>query len=233
MILLILILIITVAIIINYKNMKNIKNNINIDKYIDMIYYINLDTREDRKHHIINELSKTNISKDKITRISATYDIKGAIGCSKSHINILKKFIESNYNNCLILEDDFKFVQDTQTINQILENFFTNNIDYDLLMLSSNTIKDTTTKYKFINKVIDAQTTSGYIVSKKFAPVLLKHNIDGLKLLEETKNDSLYCIDRYWKKLQPISNWYVCNPKIGNQIESYSDIEKKQVNYQA
>ena len=33
------------------------------------------------------------------------------------------------------------------------------------------------------------------------------------------------------KKLQPISNWYCLNPKIGKQIKSYSDIENAIVDY--
>ena len=35
----------------------------------------------------------------------------------------------------------------------------------------------------------------------------------------------------YWKKLQPHSNWFICNPKIGYQMEDYSDIENTVVSY--
>jgi hypothetical protein len=50
-------------------------------------------------------------------------------------------------------------------------------------------------------------------------------------LLEETKNTDIYSLDIYWKKLQPISNWYCLNPKIGKQMESYSDIEQRVTTY--
>ena len=41
-----------------------------------------------------------------------------------------------------------------------------------------------------------------------------------------------YCFDIYMKKLQPVSNWYCLNPKVGKQIESYSDIENRVVDYE-
>lgn len=37
-------------------------------------------------------------------------------------------------------------------------------------------------------------------------------------------------IDIYWKKLQN-DKWYVTNPVLGYQRESYSDIEKRITNY--
>ena len=38
------------------------------------------------------------------------------------------------------------------------------------------------------------------------------------------------CIDQSWKTLQN-DKWYITRPKLGKQIESYSDIENRNVNY--
>jgi len=200
---------------------------------IDIIYYINLDHRTDRLEHINNELNKTNIDKNKINRIAGVYNQEyGFIGCSQSHINALTNFIESDINNnyCLILEDDFEFILDQDEINKML-NYIFNNIDFDVLMLSSNTLQSENISYNYLTKILNAQTTAGYIINRKFAKTLLNNFNEGLNLLNITKNANRYAIDMYWKHLQPISNWYYINPIIGKQMESYSDIEKRKVYY--
>jgi hypothetical protein len=79
--------------------------------------------------------------------------------------------------------------------------------------------------------MINAQTTSGYVVSRKFAPILLKNYKEGADLLSNTKDRFHYSIDMYMKLLQPNNKWLCLSPKIGKQIESYSDIEKCMHNY--
>ena len=202
----------------------------------DMVCYINLEHRKDRFEHISSELSKTNIDKNKINRIEGIY-LKDfpILGCAKSHCLALEKFLNSSQDlkNCLILEDDFEFTEEQDKINKLVNKVF-NELDYfDVLMISSNTQKETEVSGKdFITKIEDAQTLSGYAVSRKFAPVLLENYKQSISLLEE-KGFKIheYCFDIYMKQLQPISQWYCLKPKIGKQMESYSDIENKIVDY--
>lgn len=202
---------------------------------VDVVYYINLDHRKDRYNHINKELAKTNIELSKINRISGIYmkDF-GSLGCSKSHCLALEMFINSPETNqtCIILEDDFEFTKEQPEINNLINRVFNELKEFDVLMLSTNIINDINTPYDFISKIIDAQTTSGYIVSRKFAPVLLQNYKQGILNLERLgyRVDD-FCIDIYMKKLQPCSNWYCLKPKIGKQMESFSDIEKHSVNY--
>jgi len=98
-------------------------------------------------------------------------------------------------------------------------------------MLSSNTLNEEKTILPFITKINDAQTLSGYCVSKKFAPILLDNYRAGSEQLERTGNNNLYCVDMYMKILQPQSLWFCLNPKIGKQIMSYSDNENMVVSY--
>ena len=203
----------------------------------DMVCFINLDHRRDRLEHITNELNKTNIDKNKINRISGLY-VKnfGILGCGKSHILALESFINSSESNqnCLILEDDFEFTQSQDIVNDLINKVFNSNINnFDVLMLASNTVYQYgVDNIPFVTKIIDAQTLSGYVVSRKFAPSLLNNFKQGVKLLEPFgKSEPQYCVDMYCKKLQPLSNWYCINPKIGKQAESYSDIENRRVNY--
>ena len=211
----------------------------NVDEFIDVIYYINLDHRTDRKEQLLNELKKINFPESKIVRIPAIKRDLGDVGCSHSHIKALETFLSSSYNikNCLILEDDFEFIQTKDKIYSMLNSVKQNNIDYDVLMFSSNTVEKNKTQYDFIDKIINAQTTSGYMVSRKFAPILLENYKKGILLLEESysnniREDHKYAVDQYWKLLQPNNNWYLFNPKFGKQRASYSDIIKGDVNYE-
>jgi GR25 family glycosyltransferase involved in LPS biosynthesis len=199
----------------------------------DTIYIINLEHRKDRLNHINNELSKTNIEPSKIKRIDAiNYPNFGALGCSKSHLLALEDFINSGKDTCIIFEDDFVFTEPQNVINDLINEVFNNTINFDVLMLSSNTIVEQGTNYPFITKIIDAQTLSGYAVNKKFAHVLLNNYNESINLLESKGYEYCdYCIDQYIKNLQPISEWYCIKPKIGKQIASYSDIQKIQVDY--
>ena len=202
---------------------------------IDIVYYINLDHREDRYKHITEELAKTNIESSKINRISGVYmkDF-GSLGCSKSHCLALETFINSPETNqtCIILEDDFEFTKEQPEINDLINRCFNDLKEFDVLMLSSNTHHEVDTVHDFISKIIVAQTTCGYVVSRQFASVLLQNYQEGVLNLEKIGYSvGEYCIDQYMKKLQPCSNWYCLKPKIGKQMESFSDIENRIVNY--
>lgn len=201
----------------------------------DIVYYINLDHRKDRFDHINNELAKTNIDKNKINKIEGIY-IKtfGILGCAKSHIKTLETFLKTpeHIQNCIIFEDDFIFIKEMEEVNKLINLFFNEIKEFDVLMLSSNILNARDTKYSFLKKIIDAQTLSGYCVSKKFALILLANYKESVSILEKIGYKThTYCFDIWMKQLQPKSNWYSINPLIGKQIESYSDIENKIVDY--
>ena len=200
-------------------------------KKIDIIYYINLDHRTDRNEQFLNEMKKINFPSNKIKRISAIENNNGSIGCSSSHVKTLDEFINSPHNICIIFEDDFEFYN---PININLMNKILNHNDFDIICLSANDINSTDTNHSYLKKINNSQTTSGYIVTKKFAKEhLYKNFIDGLKLLKENQHlIHIYSIDQYWKLLQPDNKWFVSNPKLGKQRESYSDILKGNVNYE-
>jgi glycosyl transferase, family 25 len=202
----------------------------------DLVYYINLHHRTDRSNHITNEIKKTNIEESKVHRIEAVHESDfGALGCSKSHCIALEKFINSPETNktCVILEDDFEFTQPQNVVNELVDNVFNHVVkNFDVLMLSGNIYsKSKHPHFDFVTKIFKGQTTSGYVVSRTFAPILLKNYKEGCALLSQTKDRPNYSIDMYMQSLQPKSNWLCLSPKIGKQMDSYSDIEKRQTNY--
>lgn len=212
---------------------ENMETNRQWHDNIDIIYYINLDKREDRNREILEELHRMDVPDSKIKRISGVYkEGKGDWGCSLSHLKIMHEFNESDYKNCIIFEDDFMFQYDLDKLNSIFNDFFDTNMDYDICMLSANGGYIEPTEYSFVSKINEAQTTSGYMVNHNYSDILLKNYEEGSYLIgksyEKGKGDDIqgiYCIDQYWKRLQDVDNWYIFQPKIGIQRDSFSDIQ--------
>jgi GR25 family glycosyltransferase involved in LPS biosynthesis len=223
---------------------------------IDVVYYINLDHRTDRKDLFLEEMQKMNIPPHKIIRIPGVYKPgKGDWGCSLSHLHAIKSFHESNYQNCIIFEDDFVFTQDPSVVQNAIQSVLdgssyvrrtkddrrdANNVveasdknsNYDVCMLSCSSGKTEPTTNPLLLKLYEGQTASGYMVSKPFSKTLLQNYQEGSQLIEQSylrgKGDSIqhdFCIDQYWKRLQPTSNWFVFEPKLGKQRDSFSDIQ--------
>lgn len=197
------------------------------------LYFINLRERPDRLSKIKNELNKIGYPEEKIIRVDAIKKEDGALGCGLSHLKALEMGLNSMDDFIIILEDDFKFIHSKEKTLSILEKslYYPN---WNVILLSCN---GTSTPYfSFLNKVTDCQTTSGYIIKKKYIPVLIKEWNIAMKMRKKFKpmkgtalsrNSS---IDYSWKKLQN-DHWYITNPKLGKQYASFSSIEKKHVNY--
>jgi hypothetical protein len=206
--------------------------------HIDKVYYINLDHRTDRLLEIEKVLDDLGCPTEKRERVSAfTHPQFGILGCAKSHIYTLEKFIESGLKTCLILEDDF-IHESVERFNEFISEVFDSKVEFDLIQLSynHNGLQSTETLHKNLRKVFKAGTTASMLVHKSFAPKLLANYKEGRELLLDyvqkyghTVHDLM--VDVYWQRLQPQSNWYCFSPRLGYQRESYSDIENKIVNY--
>ena len=211
-----------------FSNLKT-KHEKAFDK-IDIVMYINLKHRLDRKKSIEKQLSLMNVDKDKIIRIDAIKDNPGDIGCAKSHIKSLELAQELGHEYTLVLEDDFIWKYNPNLINPIINNIFKIK-NWDVCLLSCNNRnknhKSEILNQNFItyNKVFKCLTTSSYIIKRHYIPVLL--NFWKKKLNEKPFRP----IDRTWFELQQKDNWIMTNPLVGKQLDSYSDIEEKEVSY--
>jgi glycosyl transferase family 25 len=197
-------------------------NNFKIDKII----FINLKHRTDRKKEITLELDRFNL---KYELFEAIIHNNGAIGCSKSHLQVIKIAKQKGYKNILVLEDDFKFIVDKKVFYNEIKKL--KNVKFDVCLLAYNTPNLYESEYPFLYKIKDAQTTAGYIVQSHYYDTLINHWEKSVKLFEETNDDTKYTCDQSWKELQNKDNWYCFKNRIGKQRESYSDIQKGIVNY--
>lgn len=190
--------------------------------HIDKIFYINLDKRTDRREQIEQELATHGLEAERFAGIP-TFGC-GMIGCGYSHLSVLKLARERGYKNVLILEDDFQFVVSKEEMENSFQQFFDASIPYDVLMISYVIQKSADVPdYPFLKKVLDGQTTSGYLVNHHYYDVIIQLYEWAIPLLEQTRMHWEYAIDMVWKRLQPEGQWFHFTQRLGKQRPSYSD----------
>jgi GR25 family glycosyltransferase involved in LPS biosynthesis len=203
------------------KNIKDIKN----------AFYINLEHRKDRKEHVEQQLNNIGIKAERFNAIKLD---KGAVGCSLSHLRCLENALKNEWDHVLICEDDITFLNPSLFISQL--NYFLESIDcekWDVVLLGGNIIPPYQNINKSCVKVSKCQTTTGYIVQKHYIPTLIANIKEGVNnLIKNPQKHVLYAIDKNWFKLQQRDNWFLIIPLTVVQKPGYSDIEKKNTDYQ-
>lgn len=194
---------------------------------ISKIIYINLERRQDRREQIEQELAAIGLIGERFNAINHT---SGIVGCGLSHLAVLKQAEENQWENLLILEDDFQFLVPKETLNQQLQAFWDLNIPWDVIMLSYN-LSASTPYNDLIGRVTDAQTASGYLINRHFYPKLINMLTQAIPLLESTGNHWEYANDQCWKQLQPISQWFYFMTRLGKQRGSFSDNSNRYMDY--
>ena len=188
-------------------------------------FYINLDRRADRRAEIESELANMKIDAERFRAIEHVFP---AIGCTSSHVDVLKLARERGYESVMIFEDDFMFLVSNDEYAAAVSKL---PASYDVVMLAFNTVSDSAYDETF-TRVNDGQNASGYIVHSRFYDRLIARLEEGLKLFIESPHlHWIYINDQYWKGLQPCSEWYAFKTRIGVQRPGFSDLAGKFVNY--
>ncbi len=191
-------------------------------------YYINLKHRKDRKKNTLKQLKSFGITNP--NKFNAIKEDIGAIGCSKSHLEVLKIARKKNLPYVLICEDDVKFL-DPNVTKKTLNNVLNSEIDWDVIILGGNNKKPYTEINKDCIKVNNCQSTTGYLVKQSYYDILINHWEDGLSKLVEKNESKKYALDQYWKILQKRDTFLLLIPLNVVQMPGYSDIEQKNVDY--
>jgi len=192
-----------------------------MSKYIDKIFYINLNKRQDRREQIEKELNDFGLNYERFEAIE--YEPMGIYGCGMSHLSLLKLAREKNYKNILIFEDDFTFLVSKTIFEENLKTFFESELDYDVCYLSYNLHEYEELENFNVNKVLFSQSASGYIINNKYYSTLIDLYEEALPRLLDTNYHWLYANDIIWRDYQRIHNYYAFKTRIGKQRPSYSD----------
>jgi len=184
-------------------------------------FYINLDRRGDRNGECITELRKLGIKKP--NRFSAIEHENGMIGCALSHIAVLNKAKELNWDYCIVFEDDIVIEGKKALLNKIQKYI---NYDFDVLYLGCWVRDFPKIIADDLIQIGKAQTTHAYIIKKHYYDILIKNLEDGIKEknIKDTEDNN---IDNYIGILQKKDKWLCLKPIHVSQRDGYSDNFKK------
>ena len=195
------------------------------------ILYINLGYRTDRNAHCIAEFQKLGIPESNIERFHAIQTTTGSLGCTMSHIKCLEIAKQRGYDQVFICEDDIEFTN-ADLFKTQLKRLYDSKLPWDTLVIGGNNAPPFQQINDFCVRVYNIQTTTGYIVKKKYYDTLIQNFKDGLmKLMREPSRHKEFAIDIYWKQLQQQDQWLILIPLTVCQYYDFSDIEKKVVDY--
>jgi glycosyl transferase family 25 len=198
---------------------------------IDKVFYINLERRTDRRKEIENELCYKFLFTKSERFVGIPYEL---YGCTMSHIYLLRKMILNGWETMMVFEDDCKLLTSRKSIDQHIERFLADET-CDILCIG-NSCGDNKPYNELFNRCFNTQTTSCYVIKKKFVKTLLEcYFNDPTECMTLTEKDNLAkhigYIDICWIPLQ--QTHYFMMPKIRQVLQrpSYSDVEKKLVDY--
>ncbi len=207
------------------------------------IRVINLPHRRDRREQSVAELAAAGICPGDNVFFSGSYQPEfGELGASLSHANLIARYLsESAAPYLMVLEDDFAIVDKSAFLSELTQAI-TVSAHWQVFLLSHNqaipmAAIDPQAGYY---RVINSQTASGYIVKRQFAVKLMAvffESAVGLQTIQHLRHDlavaakHFYCLDILWKNLQTGYPFATKFPPILRQRASYSDIERKPVDY--
>jgi len=155
----------------------------------------------------------------------------GNIGCALSHIKCVELAKSHDWPQVFICEDDITFTNPPVLMNGIMK-LTDSNIPWDVLVIGGNNCPPFVELNDSFARVMNIQTTTGYIVKKHYYDILLDNFREGVKsLMREPDKKRIYSIDIYWKLLQQRDQWLTITPLTVIQYYDYSDIEEKVVDY--
>lgn len=197
-------------------------------------YYINLNYRIDRRQHF-ETLKQENDFFKNIERMDAIYSETYGVGCMLSHIKCLTEVSKLNQNHYLIMEDDFCILR-KNNFNDFVKEFekIKDDDDWDIITLTPRGKTEKRNYKENFHKIIDTQCATAYIIKHEFVPKLLNIYKEGVVQLMRGytgPEPNPYCTDQCWKPIQLESNWLYFYKIFGGQVPSYSDIEKRVVDY--
>lgn len=216
-------------------------------KHVEAVTYINLDARTDRNADMLAELARVRVPPEKRVRFAAIADPYPPAGCNRSHATVAQLSFDKGLQVVMVLEDDFTFACDHETLDTQLAAFFDSDIgrsgDWDMLLLTGHNVQkvasagasaaNTTTVGKGFSQCTFAQSAAGYILNRQAMPklsALLSRAADALKA---TRMHWVYQNDIVWANIMREGKSYILEPVLGYQRASFSDLSQTFVQWDA
>jgi GR25 family glycosyltransferase involved in LPS biosynthesis len=187
-----------------------------LEKMFPLIYYINLDSRKDRRKLAENEFNKLGISPK---RFSAIKNDVPWMGCLQSHLTILKEAQKSK-KSVIVFEDDVEFIGNYKEVIEKSLNELSK-FNWDLFYLGGNVLKDIYQETEHLGRLQHCQSTHAIAYSYKALEYLIPFLEANTYILDVLLAD--YVI--------PYTNCYITIPMTAIQRTSFSNIENKEMTY--
>ncbi len=203
---------------------------------------INLPHRLDRKEVCRKEMAAIGWHEGDYAFFEARHMPEfGARGCALSHGKAIADFLFAEEKPfLLVLEDDFTIRSGAEFLSG-LEAAIAGSTGWDVFLLAHNAaIAIARTPIKDAYLVVNAQTASGYLVGRLLASRPMEVFFRSAEMQDRVKNipspareaaNTLFRCDILWKHLQDNDRFSAPIPALTAQRRSYSDIEKKMVDY--
>ena len=187
-------------------------------------YVINLERRSDRLESITNEMNYIGWEFELFNAV----DTNSHVGCSLSHIEILKIAKERNYESVLIIEDDCKVMPYAKSLLSKIEKE-TVDLEFAIFNLSPTLNRPTTVseKYPSLIDITNLPPKSDNHRDIFATNMILYHNsiYDDVLKLEEPKLLGYYAIDDFiFKNIISLKQSYSPILPIAPQTSSWSDV---------
>lgn len=197
-----------------------------LSDYFSAIFLINLDRRPERLIAACNELAAHGITD--LLRYPAIdgKEIKykgrlnaGQIGCTLSHLGIIKYAKEQGMESIFIFEDDVTIADDfnavmTSALAELPEH-------WDMIYAGGNNLKGTQPYSDHLVRLTGTLTTHAYAVHSRFYDTIIN-------TIEANFNE---VIDVFYFLLHPTCQAFCTSPKIAFQKPGFSDLEGREVDY--
>jgi GR25 family glycosyltransferase involved in LPS biosynthesis len=167
------------------------------------VYVINLERSKERRKHILDQVEKLNmpydivlavdgeaLSKEEIDKavdlevykkFARYYRSIGEIGCALSHFKVLRKFLESNYQYALVLEDDISF--DPDLLRKIAYKSLDAHYLWNILTFEVRhrgmpvKVKNILSNYYLSYYLTDVHDAGAYLIDRSTAVKLLEYSL--------------------------------------------------------
>lgn len=203
---------------------------------------INLTHRHDRREECRREMAALGWGEQDYSFFAARHMPEApARGCAFSHGKAIADFLFAEDKPfLLVLEDDFT-IRSTGDFLAAITAATSQAGFWDVFLLAHNAaIPIARAPIKDAYRVVNAQTACAYLVGRLYASRLMEvffrsaEMQDRVKTIPQPARDiasSLFRCDMLWKQLQENDRFCAQIPAVAGQRASYSDIEKKMVDY--
>jgi len=194
-------------------------------------FYINLDSRKDRRDHFEN-VKKMHPFLGGIERMSAIEKNDGPLGCCFSHIKALTQCLTIDAPYIAIFEDDFTVLDDT-IFRRFVDDFqkVKENDTWKVIVLTPRGSTVSGEDIGDFKRIIDHQTATGYIVKRESLSILINTLKESAKLQMQGVNKNISANDQYWKQMQHEYPFYYYKDIFAGQLIGWSNIEQRYVDY--